>query len=515
MKVGIYNRWLSTMGGGERYALTIAAHLARTHDVAVISHTPAHGADMAQRLHLDLAGVDFRAVPLRPPVELGPVAAQYDLFINASNLDFVPPLARRNAMVVYFPAAPPAALAQRARRRAGQMIERLARLPRIVDGVYGSQEAFGVRAHGLGQTAQYALPACAQPYTVRFSLASASSSVTGVELRLDGETVSTVPLPTSGLFAATALTMPAGVRTHTLSLRALSSGQTGPIRLYMTPPQPDHARFHLYRFLFEQTWPDLGVRMQNALPVNLRAIAAGYDLLWAISQYTQRWINAYWNLSSTILYPPVDVSQFAPHGKRPQILSVGRFFAGNHNKKHLVMIDQFRKLVDAGREPPGRGWELHLAGGSTAGAPHQDYLRRVHAAAQGYPIRIHVDLAFDRLAELYGSSSIYWHAGGYGEDDTKNPAKFEHFGITAVEAMAAGCAPVLIGRGGLAELVRHGQDGYLWYTTDELRAYTLRLVEDAALRSRMAQAAIVSSRRFDVAAFEANLDRSLASLLSA
>ena len=163
------------------------------------------------------------------------------------------------------------------------------------------------------------------------------------------------------------------------------------------------------------------------------------------------------------------------------------------------MIEQFREMVDAGLT----GWELHLAGGSTAGAQHQDYLRRVHAASQGYPIHIHVDIAHSRLVDLYGSSSIYWHASGYGEDEARHPARFEHFGITAVEAMAAGCAPVLIGRGGLAELVRHGEDGYLWYTTDELRGHTLRLIQDSALRSRIAQAALVSSRCFDVAAFEA------------
>lgn len=400
MKVGIYNRWLATMGGGERYTLAIAAHLAKVHEVTVISHAPADAAELAARLHLDLSGVTFRAVWPRPPDEMGPVAAEYDLFINASNQDFVPPQAKRNAMVVYFPAVPPAGPGPRFRRRIGRVIRRAASLPQPVAS--------------------------------------------------------------------------------------------------------------LYRTLFEEVWPGVGLRLMNPLPVNLRAIAAGYDLIWAISQYTRRWIDAYWHLPSTVLYPPVDVAQFAPHSKRPQILSVGRFFAGQHNKKHLVMVEQFRQMADAGLG----GWELHLAGGSTPGAAHEDYLRRVRAAAAGYPIRIYVDLAFERLVELVGASSIYWHASGYGESEALHPVKFEHFGITAVEAMAAGCAPVLIGRGGLAELVRHGEDGYLWYTTDELRRHTRRLMDDAFLRSRIAQAAMVRSRRFDLPIFEADLDRSLAPLLN-
>ena len=80
--------------------------------------------------------------------------------------------------------------------------------------------------------------------------------------------------------------------------------------------------------------------------------------------------------------------------------------------------------------------------------------------------------------------------------------------------MAAGCVPVVVGQGGLAELVRHEHDGYLWYTTRQLRTYTSRLVQDSALRSRMAQAAMVGSRRFDSARFGAELDRSLAPLMS-
>ena len=509
MKVGVYNRWLSTMGGGERHTLAIASHLAKTHDVTVIGHTPVDAASLSARLHLDVANVAFGAVPLRPPVEMGPIAAGYDLFINASNQDFVPPRARRNAMMVYFPATPPVVPGARLRRRVGQWIVRLSRLPAPIEGVYGSQEAFGERAHGLGRAAQFALPACARPYTVRLLLAAAAPTVTGADLALDGETVASVRFAECGRYVGAAVTVTAGGRSRTLSIQACGSAD-GPVSLYATPPQADHLPARVYRRLFAEAWPGLGVRLQNPLPENLRAIAAGYDLIWANSRYTQRWIDIYWHLPSTVLYPPVDVAQFAPHSKRPQILSVGRFFAGQHNKKHLVMVEQFRQMADAGLG----GWELHLAGGSTPGAAHEDYLRRVRAAAAGYPIRIYVDLAFERLVELVGASSIYWHAGGYGESEALHPVRFEHFGITAVEAMAAGCAPVLIGRGGLAELVRHGEDGYLWYTTDELRRHTRRLMDDASLRSRIAQAAMVRSRRFDLPAFEADLDRSLAPLLN-
>jgi len=37
-RVGIYNRWLATLGGGEKLSLAIAEHLSKQHDVEVINH---------------------------------------------------------------------------------------------------------------------------------------------------------------------------------------------------------------------------------------------------------------------------------------------------------------------------------------------------------------------------------------------------------------------------------------------------------------------------------------------
>jgi glycosyltransferase involved in cell wall biosynthesis len=162
--------------------------------------------------------------------------------------------------------------------------------------------------------------------------------------------------------------------------------------------------------------------------------------------------------------------------------------------------------VDAGLA----GWELRLVGGLTPGAAHAAYLENVRAAAHGYPIRIETDLPFDQLVERYREAAIYWHAAGFGEDEERAPIKAEHFGITTVEAMAAGCVPVVIARGGQPELVTHGVDGFLWQTLDELHACTLRLVADAPLRSRLAAAARAASRRFDQPHFDAALVKTLA-----
>ena len=112
--------------------------------------------------------------------------------------------------------------------------------------------------------------------------------------------------------------------------------------------------------------------------------------------------------------------------------------------------------------------------------------------------------------QRYRQAAVYWHAAGYGEDEERAPIRAEHFGITTVEAMAAGCVPVVVARGGQPELVTHGVDGFLWQTLDELGACTLALLRDKDLRQTMAAAARQSARRFDPAEFATTLSRTLA-----
>ena len=102
--------------------------------------------------------------------------------------------------------------------------------------------------------------------------------------------------------------------------------------------------------------------------------------------------------------------------------------------------------------------------------------------SQGYPIFIYPNIAYKELVKLYGKSSIYWHAAGFEETD---PTKMEHFGISTVEAMAAGCVAVVVNKGGQTEIVENGVSGFLWNTLDELLEYTLSTIRDRGLMDKM------------------------------
>lgn len=176
-----------------------------------------------------------------------------------------------------------------------------------------------------------------------------------------------------------------------------------------------------------------------------------------------------------VLSPPiVPVPLQDPLHKRRIILSVGRFFAQFHNKKHVEMIRAFRRLGAEGGPPE---WELHLAGAVHGEFEHREYFLRVLEEARGSHVRVHANPSAADLQRLYNDASIYWHATGFDEDLSRHPEKHEHFGMTTVEAMSAGCIPVVVGKGGPAEIVADGVNGFTWTTVDELLHKTRKVIE--------------------------------------
>ena len=77
------------------------------------------------------------------------------------------------------------------------------------------------------------------------------------------------------------------------------------------------------------------------------------------------------------------------------------------------------------------------------------------------------------LIEQLPKARIYWHAMGY---ESNSPQEQEHFGISVVEAMASGCVPVVVNKGGLKEIVG-GKYGEVWESIDELVDKTLVVIK--------------------------------------
>ena len=224
------------------------------------------------------------------------------------------------------------------------------------------------------------------------------------------------------------------------------------------------------------------------------------------SQFTKAYIDLAFGIKSRVIYPPVDVSSFSPGKKENIILSVGRFFGPSHPKKQEIMIREFVGLYKKGL----KNWKLILVGGLTSG--NEEDVERLREKSTGYPIRIITDSSFPILKDYYGRAKIYWHAAGYGENLEENPQKAEHFGITTVEAMSAGCVPVVFAAGGQLEIVDDGKTGYVWKSTEELREKTLALAKDEKLLADLSQKAAIRSKDFSIGRFFDNWEALLSNL---
>ena len=203
--------------------------------------------------------------------------------------------------------------------------------------------------------------------------------------------------------------------------------------------------------------------------------AAHYNSVVVNSEFTKNNLDKKVSLPVTIIYPPVDVSVAKPAKKEKIILSVGRFNALYGAKKQDVLI---RAFIEMTKKKQTNGWKLVLAGGVLP--TDEEYVNALQGMAKGYAIEFEKNCSYKKLQLLYNAATIYWHAAGFGETD---PTRMEHFGMTTVEAMSAGCIPIVYNAGGQPEIVKQGRNGYLWDTVDELLVTTLKVMKGIDIQS--------------------------------
>lgn len=509
------------MGGGERYTVTAAQALVESGNrVELITHRPTSLRELGSKLNIDLEGVGLRLIPDLPFHRLGDYTEQYDLFINASFMSFVPSRAKKSVLFVYFPFPVDKSAWGLLKRRVGLWLRHQLIVPEFGEGFYGLQQVGGGWYRWTAEKALVHLPVVDPGKAMQVRLMVGNFRPDGyppAKVRISsfqGTILQTELSSTHGNYVPLEVTVPAkatGAGKATLAIECNTFNPKGgagfeddyrDLGVAVAKVKVMGLRHQIYDILFERLIKEAGLRL-HGIPDNLSLrYVDSYDLITPISNYVQKWLDIYWGKKGEILYPPVDVDCYSPNRqKKTIILTVGRFFSGSHNKKHLVMIDAFKRLCNKGLT----GWEFHLVGGVAPGKVHAEYLEKVKRRSQGYPIHIHTDAPFSELKRLYEESSIYWHASGYGENENRNPIRFEHFGITTVEAMAAGCVPVVIAKAGQLETVEHGKSGYLWNTLSELDSYTIRVAKDAAIRASLQQGAIARSRVFDQDSFKRRL----------
>jgi glycosyltransferase involved in cell wall biosynthesis len=221
------------------------------------------------------------------------------------------------------------------------------------------------------------------------------------------------------------------------------------------------------------------------------------------SNFTKKVIDNEYKVNSLVVYPPCDTSKIKSKRKENVILSVGRFSQLLQAKHQDVLLDAFVKMTNRGLND----WKLLLVGGSDVGS--DEFLKILRRKAEGYPIEIIENPDYKKLVYLYGTAKIFWSASGYGEDEKENPKKVEHFGISLVEAMAAGCTPVVYNAGGFPEIVEHGKNGMLWKSENELVRITKALISDGKNLRSLSKEAVKRSKDFNYERFKEAVEKIL------
>ncbi len=203
------------------------------------------------------------------------------------------------------------------------------------------------------------------------------------------------------------------------------------------------------------------------------------DVLLSVSEFTRGFVRSKWGRDSVTLYPPCPVDLYAmPSGPREDlVITIGRIVPEKR-------MDLFVNL--AARLPH---YKFALIGSlDPERTPYFEQLKK-HA-----PENLSFILSpLRKVKDLLARAKAYVHS-----------AVNEHFGISIVEAMAAGCVPVVHDSGGPREIVSD-KVGFRWANIQQAAGQISELIENERLREKLSDNAIARAREFRPEVFENGL----------
>jgi glycosyltransferase involved in cell wall biosynthesis len=138
------------------------------------------------------------------------------------------------------------------------------------------------------------------------------------------------------------------------------------------------------------------------------------------SEYTKNEIEKQFDRKSVVVYPPVNIDKFL------------KFFDFK-KQKNVITLSRYspeKKLEDAIDIIRPSGLPYVLAGNAKHGT-QLELFELLKSKSKGYNIALHCNIPYLEIEKLLVSSKVYFHASP------------ETFGISVVEAIAAGCIPIV------------------------------------------------------------------------
>jgi len=474
----------------------------RGYDVDLVSNFEVNKKELQEKMGVDLSKVKMVAWYERSYSKLSPKTKKYDLMINISFMDHLPSYAKRSIYYVHFPTPIKTTLLGFIKYdKILPFLRKFLIIPEIQSGVSPIDDVYTRGGRWLDKENTIVFSNTPKNFVLILRIFVEQLSLTSLKMISFGSPNASVRVDDRYIDY--------NFNVGVFRLKVKSNGQNPAIKIFIDEDTRSNGfglvsmavrnfRFILWNYL-KRYMPRYEMALYGSSSYKPGEGLDTYELFLANSEFTKYWTKKYLDKEAKILYPPIDVHEFKPGRKRNIILSVGRFFVGGHSKKQDILLSGFKTMVD--KKLIDRTWELHFVGGVAGGKEHTDYLNKIREDAKGYKVYFHLFLPFEDLKKLYSKAKIYWHATGYGEDKGRDPITFEHFGITVVEAMAAGAVPVVFNGGGLTETVSK-ESGAVWNSQGELIKITRRLTEDKVLLERLSRGAVKRSRFFSKKKFE-------------
>lgn len=209
--------------------------------------------------------------------------------------------------------------------------------------------------------------------------------------------------------------------------------------------------------------------------------------LLSVSDYTRGFVRKTWGRGSVTLYPPCPVEAYSElssvERRENLVVTIGRIAPA----KRFDLFVQLARMVPRVR---------FVAIGSLADERSAYY----DGLQKNAPDNVSFVLSPLRKARsLLGKAIAYVHC-----------AENEHFGITIIEAMAAGCVPVVHDSGGPREIVT-SEIGFRWLDLDTAARQITRLTEDDRLRRKLSTSSARKANEYRPEVFESKIAKILGS----
>jgi len=461
----VYDKWLSSLGGGEVVACNIAKILKEQgYDVTFVSGKFVPLQKIKKILKINLSGIKFVQI-WNDEIGLKKITKDKDLFINVSFMDYSYGYAKKNIYYTHFPTE---AYLNIKGKIFNELIlplsSKIIKPIEFIEPPAGTEIKNNHFAYLMENRVKIAFSYLEKEktYLLKFSIFFEnfySTLIKNLYIKIDGAKI---------LEAQTKTNTEHNIIHFFYKIKPTSST----IYLILDPkiPKKTYHNFssdkvyllypkiitwHIPRLIYDVFYQQVEYRLRAGIFINILERLKSYDIILCNSEFTKKWIKNYWNIDAKVLYPPVDLLfekyDLSKIKKENWICSVGRFFTLGHGKKQEVLVEAFKKLYNKGY----KDWQLHLVGGVGNEPSSIEFVKYLKKQTAGYPIYFHFNVPRERVEEILLKSKIYWHATGYGENENKHPIKFEHFGIAPIEAISAGCIPILYKGGGLTEIIKN------------------------------------------------------------